>query len=222
MASSIRVDQENLKPNRELASRDKKASPLKDFTRGNIWLVFHTSVSVDIFFKLFHEEGYDIRQLAGYLFVAANHVVFRALAKHGVQADLFPRTEGMLGLGNALLKHLSYGDYIISFNYEGKSSIFEGVLRSHKFNVINVGIYIQQFHLPNKKQLIHLIDSCDLIVFMDPLAAVGMVQAMISAGFDHDTILSRPIQLLATNAQVKELLESSGFKVSLVDKNKRT
>lgn len=204
-------------PKRVSMSKSNKQSlhtSLSAFNKANIWLVFHTTASVQIFFKILHEDGYDMRSLASYNFACLNKNVFRALAKEGILSDLNPEVEDPEHLARSLVSVSSPDDIIVYFSHDGHSNIFDSIINVAKRHLLKITIYEQQLRLPGKKQLLKLIDECDYILFTETQATVTMIQAMVAAGFDHDTILARPIKLIADNKQVKDLLLASGFKLT--------
>lgn len=197
----------------ETFSKNKKSSPLQEFSKGKTWLVFHSPTSVALFFKMFKEEGYDMRLLASYSFAVLDKWTFRALGEYGIQADLESPEGTSERLALELLKFTKKEDFILSFNYDAKSNIFDAILKSEARQVKLVGVYEQQVKLPPRHQLYKLFESCQYILLHDVQAAMFLIQAMIQAGFDHAMVLAKGVQFVAGNKYVHELLTNTGFKV---------
>lgn len=192
-------------------SKISKSSPLQSFHKGKIWLVFQSPTSVELFFKLFKEEGYDMRLLAAYSFAVLNKWTFRTLGEHGIQADL--QGENLEQLAFSLLKASTEDDYILSFNYEAKPSIFDAILKNEGRKLLLVGVYEQQVRIPPKHQLYKLFENMHYILLYDVQVTMLLIQAMIQAGFDHAMVLEKEVQFVAGNEYVYELLASAGFRV---------
>lgn len=199
----------------ELASKNKakKASPLQEFRKGKTWLVFHSPTSVALFFKIFKEEGYDMRLLASYSFAVLDKWTFRALGEEGIQADLEAPEGTGEQLALELLKFTQKDDFILSFNYDAKSSIFDAILKNGERQVKLIGVYEQQLRMPPRHQLYKLFESSHYILLYDVQATMLLIQAMIQAGFDHATVISKGVQFVGGNKYVYELLAGAGFKV---------
>jgi len=94
---------------REL-SFDLDAAALCDGTRR--WIVFTSVNGVQIFFRCLREEGIDLRRLHACRFAVIGGATAKALADHGLQADLCPETFTTAALGQALEAAVPPGEEI--------------------------------------------------------------------------------------------------------------
>lgn len=198
-------------------NKGKKESKLQTFSKRNIWLAFRSVVAVEVFFQVYRDAGYDMRLLAPLRFASVNQAVFRALGKEGIQSDLVPKVEDDEHLALALMELMAKEDLCISFSAESRPNIFEAFMASQNRHLHRVGVYEQQLKFPNAKQIIKLIESCQVALFFDTDSTVTFIQALVTTGFNHDMLRARNIQFLASNTYVRNVLESSGFEVKEVE-----
>jgi len=82
---------------------------------GRRWLVFTSGNGVEAFFRLLRQAEVDLRALASCRFAAIGAATARALAEHGIRADLCPEEYTSAGLARSLLERAAPEEELILF-----------------------------------------------------------------------------------------------------------
>lgn len=181
---------------------------------GQTWIAFLTPEAVTTCFKTLRQIGGDLRHLARCSIAAASERVYRALAAEGIQAELVSKQQSSEDLGLLMRSFLTPQDQVVVMRAQGEGGIFESILSQAKLPFWPLGIYEQMARLPDRAQLLRLLDEADDLIFLSAASVDGFSRAMVRAELGHDAWRDRGLRLLAADEEIAEDLVARGYQVA--------
>lgn len=177
------------------------------------WIVFTSPTGVQIFFDEMRRKNLDIRSLAGVKVAVIGEGTKKALAEHGIYADLMPETYDGDSLGAALARKVNKGEHVLIPRAERGNEKLVARLEDEGAVVEDIPTYqtiFEQSRLIDEKKEFES-GSVDCAVFTSASTVRGFVEG--TRGLDYTTVRAACI-----GKQTKAAADSYGMQTFMAEK----
>ncbi len=144
------------------------------------WLVLTSSNGVEYFFEQLTKAGKDSRSLYGVKIAAIGSATAKALAAHGITADLVPSAYKAEELADALQQNITSGDKVLIARAKVAREVLPERLRELGAQVDVVTAYETVTDCENKDELLALLENveADMITFTSSSTVTNMLDIL--------------------------------------------
>lgn len=144
------------------------------------WLVLTSSNGVEYFFEQLTKTGKDSRSLYGVKIAAIGSATAKALAAHGITADLVPSAYKAEELADALQQNITSGDKVLIARAKVAREVLPERLRELGAQVDVVTAYETVTDCENKDELLALLENgeADMITFTSSSTVTNMLDIL--------------------------------------------
>lgn len=144
------------------------------------WLVLTSSNGVEYFFEQLTKAGKDSRSLYNVKIAAIGSATAKALAAHGITADLVPSTYKAEELADALQQNITSGDKVLIARAKVAREVLPERLRELGAQVDVITAYETVTDCENKDELLALLENgeADMITFTSSSTVTNMLDIL--------------------------------------------
>lgn len=163
-------------PAADYAPLDNAIANINDYK----WLVFTSANGVDYFFERLGAAKKDARALANVTLAAIGSATAKALAEHGLTADLIPSTYKAEELAEALAGEITAGDKILLARAKVAREVLPESLRKIGAIVDVVTAYETVADCENKDELIEALESgeASIVTFTSSSTVTNLLEVL--------------------------------------------
>jgi uroporphyrinogen III methyltransferase/synthase len=188
------------------------------------WTIFASTNAVERFFAELRARGRDARALAGCQLACVGQATARALAEHGLLADLVPERGDAAGLAAAIIAatcaRMHGARVLVPRAADGRDEAVEA-LRQAGATVDLVSIYRTEITPAGDPGLQHGLDcltqgGIDVLTFFAPSQVDALFEITAAAGIDLAAVARRCRVIAAIGGTTRAALERRGLAAQVV------